>query len=333
MKFANPEAFLLFVPLLLVAFFSWTVGIRKRSRILFSLGTWIDRRPRFTLPSPFRVHFVMRFLALSCMIVGLARPQIVFTKTNRTVEAVDMIISFDLSKSMEAIDFNPNRRTVAINTLVRFVDKRIDDRIGLVLFSGEAYLAIPLTVDHEVLKSGIINSSNDQLQDGTAIGQSLAVAVSHLRYSKAKSRVIVLFTDGDNNMGSVDPITAAELAKGYGIKIYTIGIGKKGRVPFPIKSINPITGQETQVYQYLTDAVNDELLADIASRTGGKFFRAEEDNVLDKIFSTIDTLEKTKVETSTLTRYSESSWPWIIAAFMLLALEGLALNTRWRKIP
>jgi Ca-activated chloride channel family protein len=332
MKFANPEAFLLFIPLLAISWYAWTHGIRKRSRVFFPTGSWIDQRPRFTLPSPFRLHFTLRLIALSLMITGLARPQKVSSKTKRTVEAVDIIISFDLSKSMDALDFNPNRRTVAVNTVNRFIGRRPDDRIGLVLFSGEAYLAVPLTVDHKIVQQGVIASSNRGLQDGTAIGQSLAVGVHHLKNSKAKSRIIILVTDGDNNMGSVDPITAAEMAKGYGLKIYTIGIGKKGRVPFPIKTTDAF-GREIEVYQYLTDAVNDELLADIAKRTGGQFFRADKDGILDEIFATIDKLEKTKVETNTLTRFTELAWPFLIVALILTFLEGFALNTRWRKIP
>jgi Ca-activated chloride channel family protein len=275
---------------------------------------------------------VLRSLALVLLAIGLARPQKVYTKEKRHVEAVDLVICFDLSKSMEAVDFRPNRRRVAIQTLGHFIDMRKDDRIGLVLFSGEAYLATPLTLDHSLVKKAIEESSNKYLQDGTAIGQSLAVAVSHLKDSKAKSRVIVLVTDGDNNMGTVDPITAAELAKGYALKIYTIGLGKKGRVAFPVDTIDAF-GRPTTAYQYLTDAVNDELLEDIATRTAGKFFRAAEDGILEKIFAEIDRLEKTRVESSTLTRYSELAWPWILGALLMLIAEGLALETRWRKIP
>jgi Ca-activated chloride channel family protein len=332
MKFANPEAFLLFIPLLFVALFTWRVGIRRRSRLAYPTGTWVDQRPRLVLVSPFRLQFVLRLASLSLIVVALARPQEVLTKVNRLVEAVDLVICFDLSKSMDAIDFQPNRRTVAVQTINSFIDKRVDDRIGLVLFSGEAFLAIPITHDHDMVKAAVRESSNRYLQDGTAIGQALAVAVSHLRNSKAKSRVIVLVTDGDNNMGSVDPITAAELAKGYGLKIYTVGLGKKGRVAFPVRGTDAF-GRQVQVYQYLTDAVNDELLADIANRTGGRSFRAAEDGVLEKIFATIDQLEKTKVETNTVVRFAELAWPWMLAAALLLLAEGVALNTRWRKIP
>lgn len=332
MKLASPAVFLLLIPLLLVAFYTWRVGVRRRARIFYPTEGWLKNRPKFNLPSPFKFHFVLRSLALLFMLVGLSRPQGVHQKTNRTVEALDLIICFDLSKSMLAIDFQPNRRTVAQNTVMSFVDMRVDDRIGLVLFSGEAFLAVPLTHDHKVVKEAILKSSDKGLQDGTAIGQALAVAVHHLRSSRAKSRVVVLVTDGDNNMGSVDPLTATELGKGYGIKMYAIGIGKKGRVAFPVRMQDPL-GRETEIYQYLTDAINEPLLNEIANRTGGRAFRAAEDGVLEKIFATIDTLEKTKVETQTLTRYSEEAWPWIFIAFFLLLAEGIGLATRWRKIP
>jgi len=332
-NFTHPEAFLLLILVWGAAVFQWRWGVRKRARLDYPTGTWIDGRPRLRFPSPFRVHLFLRTIALTFLVVALARPQEVFKKEQRTVEAIDMVIAFDLSKSMEAVDFRPNRRGVAINTLINFVSKRSDDRIGLVLFSGEAYLAVPLTVDHKILSEAILNSSNRNLQDGTAIGQSLAVAVSHLKNSIAKSRIVVLVTDGDNNMGSVDPVTAAELAKAFGIKIYAIGMGKKGRVAFPTTAIDPLTGRETQAWAYLTDAANDELLTDVAQRTGGRSFTAQDEGVLEEVFKTIDKLEKTKVETNTLVRYGELAWPWLLMGVMMLLAEGLALNTRWRKLP
>lgn len=332
MTFAHPQFFLLYIPLVLFAAYAWTFGVRYRGRIFYPSGTWIDQRPRFQLPSPFKVHYFLRLCALSLLIVGLARPQRVLSSHKKIIEAVDIIISFDLSKSMDSLDFKPNRHVVAVNTINNFIGSRQDDRIGLVLFAGEAYLAVPLTTDHRMLQDAVINSNYGLLQDGTAIGQSLAVGAHHLRNSTAKSRIIILVTDGDNNMGSVDPITAAELAKGYGIKIYTIGIGKKGRVPFPVKTVDAM-GREIEVYQYLTDAVNDELLADISARTGGKFFRADDQDLFAKVFETIDKLEKTKVETSTLTHYTELAWAFITLGMILLFAEGFALNTRWRKIP
>ncbi len=289
-------------------------------------------RPRFQLPSPARIHLLFRATALALLIVGLARPQETFTRERRLSEAVDIMISFDLSKSMDAVDFRPNRRTVAINVLADFIKSRTEDRIGLVFFSGEAYLAVPLTTDQKILVERIQESSNRHIKDGTAIGESVAVAVNHLKDSKAESRVILLVTDGDNNMGSVDPETAAELARGYGIRIYTIAIGRKGVVDFPVTVYDPLRGQQT-IWQQLTDAINEPLLESMATRTGGRFFRAQDKDVLSRIFTTIDQLEKTKVESEILTRHSERSWPWIFAGFLLLFFEGLLLNTRWRKLP
>jgi Ca-activated chloride channel family protein len=333
MNFANPEAFFLFIPLIAVFLFSRKTGPKLRSRLFVPFSNWVDSRPRFRVPTPFKIFLYFRFLALACLIVGLARPQEVLTKTKRNVDAVDMILSFDLSKSMDAIDFKPDRRTVAIETLKGFIEKRSNDRMGLVLFSGEAYLAVPLTMDHKIVTEAIEKSSNRLLQDGTAIGQSLAVATHHLRNSKAKSRVIILVTDGDNNMGTVDPDTAAELARGYGLKIYTIGLGKKGKVQFPVQRMDPFTGQTITDYQDLYDAVNEELLQEIAQKTGGQFFRAGNQNVLEEIFEKIDALEKSEVQFDTLVRYREKAWQWILAGFLLLILEGILLNTRWRKVP
>jgi Ca-activated chloride channel family protein len=333
MTFRNPEFFLLFIPLLLALVWNLNWGVKARKKFVIPTSRWFDKRPSQFRMTPFRFTNILRFLALSAIIVALARPQKVHNKIKKNVDVVDIIVTFDLSKSMDAVDFSPDRRTVAIETLSRFIDGRPDDRFGLVLFSGEAYLAVPLTLDHSLLKEAIVNSSNRLLQDGTAIGQSMAVAVHHLKNSIAKSRVIIVVTDGDNNMGSVDPVTAAELAKGYGLKIYTIGLGKKGKVKFPVTRVNPFTGQEFKEYQELIDAVNDELLQEIATRTGGQFFRAGDEKVLDQIFQKIDTLEKTEVEYQTLTRFTELSWNWILAGFLLLLIEGIGINTRWRKFP
>jgi Ca-activated chloride channel family protein len=332
MSFANPEYLLLLIVVGLVAFFAYRKGPRKRSRLFIPTADWVDQRPRFRIPSPFRVHYFLRLPALILIVIGLARPQDVFERERRTIEAVDMVISFDLSKSMDAVDFKPDRRTVAINILTNFIDQRPDDRIGLVLFSGEAFLAVPVTSDHKMVKNALIQSSNRHLQDGTAIGESIAVAVAHLKDSKAKSRIVILVTDGDNNMGSVDPETAAELAKGFGIKVYTIAVGRKGKVDFPVKIYDPVFGEQV-VWQQLTDAINEPLLQSIASRTQGRFFRAQDIGVLEKIFETIDSLEKTKVEVDTFVRTSEKAWPYLLIALILVLTELFALNTRWRKLP
>lgn len=332
MSFAHPIFLFLLIPIAAAAWIVWRQGMKRRSRLFIPTASWIDQRPRFSIPSPFRVHYVLRLPALVLLVVGLARPQEIFEREKRTIEAVDIVMSFDLSKSMDAIDFRPNRRTVAINVLVDFIERRKDDRIGLVLFSGEAFLAVPTTTDHKVVTDALVNSTNKFLQDGTAIGESLAVSVNHLKDSRAKSRIVILVTDGDNNMGSVDPETAAELAKGFGIKVYTIAVGKKGKVDFPVTIYDPVFGEQT-VMQQLVDAINEPLLQSIASRTQGRFFRAQDIGVLENIFQTIDALEKTKVEVDTFVRTSEKAWPWILAALVLVLTELIALNTRWRKLP
>ena len=332
MNFAHPWVLSTLLAVGLVAWFAYRYGIRYRSRLFFPTDDWVSERPRFRYPTPFKIHVFLRTAALALIAVALARPQLIFTKEKRSVDAIDMIVNFDLSKSMLALDFRPNRREVAIQMVNQFVDARKDDRIGLVLFSGEAYLGVPLTQDHEMVKSAVVNSSNRFIQDGTAIGQSLALAVHHLQHSFAKSKVVILVTDGDNNMGSVDPKTAAALAKAYGIKVYTIALGKEGRVMFPDVFVDSF-GNEHQQLRELTNALNEDLLREIAAMTGGRFYRAGDGDVLKQIFENIDSLEKTRVETQTFTRASEEAWPWMLAALVLLLVEGILLSTRWRKLP
>jgi Ca-activated chloride channel family protein len=331
MIWANPEAFWLFIPLVIGAFFYWRKSIRYRSRFIFPFD-WSLGNSRRQILTPFRLQGILNFIGLAFLIVALARPQQRQEKEKRIVEAVDLLLVFDLSKSMEALDFSPNRRRVAIDTLTQFIERRQDDRLGLVLFSGEAYLSTPLTLDHKLLVTNLKNSSNVGLEDGTAIGQALAVAVSHLRTSTAKSRVILLVTDGDNNMGSVDPISAAQIAGGYGFKIYTIGIGKKGRVPYPIM-VEDGFGQKRQILNYLTDAANDDLLKRISDLTGGRFFSATDQNILPKIFQEIDQLEKSKVEILKSIKVVELADKWMWLGLFVLCLQIFALQTLWRKFP
>ncbi|MEZ4814530.1 MAG: VWA domain-containing protein [Bdellovibrionota bacterium] len=331
MTWANPGAFWLFIPLLAALFFYWRKSIQHRSRLIFPFD-WSQNNSKKQVLTPFRLQGLLQFAGMSFLIIALARPQRRLEKEKRIVEAVDLMLVFDLSKSMEALDFSPNRRRVAIDTLTQFISKRMDDRIGLVLFSGEAYLSTPLTIDHKLVLTNLKNSSNSGLEDGTAIGQSLAVAVSHLKNSAAKSRVILLVTDGDNNMGSVDPVSAAQIAAGYGLKIYTIGIGKKGRVPYPIL-VDDGFGRKRQMLNYLTDAANDELLKRISDLTGGRFFSATDQNVLPKIFQEIDRLEKSKVEVLKQVKITELADSWMWLGLFILCIQLFALQTLWRKYP
>lgn len=331
MSWYSPQAFWL-IPVVLAAFyFFWKISVRFRSRLIFPFD-WSGGVTSQKLMTPFRLQGILRFLAIASLLVALARPQERQQKEKRIVESIDILLTFDLSKSMEALDFSPNRRKVAIDNLTQFIKMRPDDRVGLVLFSGEAYLSVPLTTDHKILVDNLKNSSNVGLEDGTAIGQALAVAVNHLRTSTSKSRVILLVTDGDNNMGSVDPVSAAQLAAGYGIKIYAIGIGKKGRVPYPV-TVEDGFGQRHQYLQYLTDAANDELLEKISSLTGGKSYKVTDQGVLAKVYEEINRLEKSKVEILRQVKVMELADIWIWLGLVLLLSEGFAIQTLWRKFP
>ena len=325
------EAFLLFIPLILGFLFFFRISARFRSRLIFPFD-WSSGISLKKVLTPFRLQGGLRFLALIFLILALARPQKRLGKEKRIVESIDMIVAFDLSKSMEALDFSPNRRTVAIDRLVEFIYHRQDDRMGLVLFSGEAYLSVPLTLDHKLLLTNLKTSSNSALEDGTAIGQALAVAVNHLKNSTAKSKMILLVTDGDNNMGSIDPISASQIAAGFGIKIYSIGIGKKGRVPFPV-TVEDGFGNKKQVLQYLTDAANDELLQKISTYTGGRSYSAVDQSLMGKMLSEIDQLEKSKVEILNQSKTVEVADFFLWLGIFLLFAEGFALQSVWRKYP
>lgn len=331
MIWANPE-FFLFIPLAILALiFFFKIAVKHRARLVFPLD-WSAKNSAGKMLTPFRFQAMVRFLALCALIVALARPQKKQENEKRVVEAIDLLVVLDLSKSMDALDYTPNRHTVAVNTLERFITHRPDDRIGLVLFSGEAYLNVPLTLDHKLVLEALKSSSTSDLEDGTAIGQAIAVAVNHLKKSTAKSRVIVLVTDGDNNMGSVSPASAAEIAAGYGIKIYTIGIGKPGRAPYPVTFIDAF-GQKHQTMQYVTDAVNVELMQKICSTTGGKYYSGAEEAKLDGIYDDINSLEKSKVEVFKQVHIAEKADTWMLIGLALLFFEGFALQTLWRKFP
>jgi len=331
-NFKDPEFLLLFVPLVLFAIFQVKLGRKNVAQFISPASDSILKKAKTKLPSPWFVHFILRIFALSLLIIAVARPQETTKKEKRIVEAIDICIAFDVSKSMDAIDFKPNRRSVAIEKVNSFVAKRIDDRFSVVIFSGDAYLAIPSTNDYKLVQGIIEKSNNSGITDGTAIGQALSVSALHLKSSKARSKVIILVTDGDNNMGSVDPRTAAVLAQGLGIKIYAIGLGKKGRVAYPNFS-RDMFGREVKVMNYLTDAYNEELLKELSLKTGGRFFTAQDEGILESVFDEINKLEKTEVEVKSFTRVKELAWAFIALALFFLILEQILTHTFWRKFP
>jgi Ca-activated chloride channel family protein len=271
--------------------------------------------------------FVFRMLALACIIVALARPQVKFDETQTEGEGIDIILCIDVSGSMTAQDFQPNRMEAAKKVAMDFVDNRPNDRIGVVIFAGESFTQCPLTTDHYVLKSQIAQIRNGLLEDGTAIGSGLATSVDRLRNSKSKSKVVILLTDGINNGGLIDPSTAKEIAKAFKVKVYTIGVGTDGYAPTPVSTPLGVVMQNQKV------SIDEKLLQNIATETGGKYFRATDNNSLTKIYNDINQLEKSKVEVTSFHRYTEKFYPFIFAAMALLLIEIVLRYTLFKKFP
>ena len=267
------------------------------SKSFFKLNNW---------KTSFRhLPFILRLLAVAFIITALARPQTKTEQQQTEGEGIDIVLCIDVSGSMTAQDLIPNRMEAAKKVASDFIDRRAADRIAIVIFSGESFTQCPLTTDKVVLHAAVSTIRNGLLQDGTAIGDGLATSVDRLRSSKSKSRVVILLTDGENNGGLIGPDNAKEIAKAFGIKVYTIGVG----------------------------AIDEILLTAIASETGGKYFRAKDNNSLENIYKEIDGLEKSKVEIATLTRYGEKFFPLVLIALGLILLEMVLRFTVLKKFP
>jgi Ca-activated chloride channel family protein len=271
--------------------------------------------------------FAFRILAFISLVIALARPQKRNEEHKVTGEGVDIILTIDVSGSMLAQDFSPNRLEAAKEVAANFVDSRPTDRIGLVIFSGESFTLSPATTDKNVLKTQIYNIRSGLLEDGTAIGSGLATSVDRLRSSESKSKVIILLTDGENNGGLIDPNTAKEIAKAVGVKVYTVGVGTEGYAPVPQQGPGGIVMQREKVN------IDEKLLKQISDETGGRYFRAKDNEGLKNIYNEIDKLEKTRIETSTITNFSEKFLPFVIAAGMFILLEIILRLTVLRKFP
>lgn len=273
------------------------------------------------------IPFLLRLLALTCIIFALARPQTRNDEKLTEGEGVDIVLCIDVSGSMTAQDFTPNRMEAAKKVAEDFVDQRQTDRIGIVIFSGESFTQCPLTTDHEVLKSQIEQIRNGLLEDGTAIGSGLATSVDRLRTSTAKSKVVILLTDGINNGGLIDPATAKEIAKRFAVKVYTIGVGTDGYAPTPVSTPMGIVMQNQKV------DIDEKLLTNIANETGGRYFRAKDNQSLKNIYNAIDKLEKSKVQVTSFHRFAEKFYPFVFAALLFLFLEVLLRFTVFKKFP
>ena len=271
--------------------------------------------------------FALWCLACVAVIAALARPQSTSGGQNVTTEGIDIVLALDLSASMLAEDLKPNRIEAAKKVAREFIDGRPTDRIGLVVFSGESFTQCPITSDHSVLKNLISSLQSGMLADGTAIGEGLATAVNRIRGSKAKSKVIILLTDGVNNIGEVSPQTAGDIAKTFNIRVYTIGVGTQGMAPYPVRT--PF-GMQTQMVPV---DIDEATLKTISALTGGKYFRATRTSELKEIYSEIDKMEKTKIDVTEYRNKTEEFYPLIMLALACLTAERLLRYTLLRTLP
>jgi Ca-activated chloride channel family protein len=244
-----------------------------------------------------------------------------------TTEGIDIVMAIDISGSMMAEDFKPNRLEAAKKVAKTFISNRPNDRLGLVIFAGESFTQCPLTTDHSVILNLFSDVKSGMLQDGTAIGMGLGTSVKRLKDSEAISKVVILLTDGDNNSGSIAPATAAEIAKEFGVRVYTIGVGTRGTAPFPV--VDPFGRTR---YQEMEVKINEELLTRIADMTGGKYFRATDNESLESVYKEIDDLERSKIDVTEYRKRKEEFLPFAIAALLLLACEVLLKQTVLRSI-
>lgn len=335
LSFAQPLYFLLFIPLLLIFFFYLRRQNRKSSFKVSSTSQFTAWKNRGRVPL---IYFneALLFISMCFIIVALARPQIADAKVKRTLDGLDIVVVLDVSDSMLIEDMKPlNRLESAKQTIGEFIKQRTSDRIGLVIFAGEAFTLVPPTLDYQLILqriSQIQTAQQARIKDGTAIGVAMAAGAARLKDSQAKSRVMIFLTDGENNSGTIDPETGLEIAKGYGIKIYSIGLGRSGPTKLPIYTTDPF-GNRVKRYQPFESTVNDELLTQMATVTGGKYFRATKEDSLQGVFDEINQLETTKIEETKYTKYHEYFYYFLMIGFLLFLLNRLLGYSLLRRGP
>jgi Ca-activated chloride channel family protein len=327
LEFAYPGFLFLLALIPLLAAWHW-LRLGKNTPTLQVSGTEAFESSRRTIRQ-YLYHgmTVLRLVALALLIVALARPQSTLKQQNVSIEGIDIVLSLDISSSMLAQDLKPDRLEAAKSVSHEFFTGRPNDRIGLVVFSGEAFTQCPLTTDHTIMENMLDDIKSGLIQDGTAIGDGLAIAINRLKESQAISKVIILLTDGVNNAGSIDPLSAAEIAKIYGIRIYTIGVGTHGYAPYPVQT--PFGMQ----YQNMEVQIDETLLQKVAGMTDGKYFRATDNSSLEEVYKEIDLLEKSKIDVTEFRKKQEEFLPWAAFAFLLLFLEIFSRLTLFRSLP
>ena len=329
MEFANPKIlwFLLVIPFW-VAYYVWRSMQGGASMIISSTDS-LRSAPRTIRYNLRHLPAILRNLALVCIVVALARPQTIDHEEKTITEGIDIVLAVDISSSMLARDFKPDRLTASKEVAAQFVANRQGDRIGLVVFAGESYTQSPITTDQSSLQTLLSRLRSGVVDDGTAIGNGLATAINRLRESDAKSKVVILLTDGVNNSGQIAPITAAEIAKSMGIKVYTIGVGRNGTAPYPIFDER---GRIVDIVEAKGE-IDEKMLGEIAEKTGGEYFRATDKSSLESIYKQIDSMEKSKVEKFGVTHVYEEFLSFALAALALLLIEFVVKYIVLKRIP
>lgn len=324
-KYAFVLYFLSIIPLMI--FWYWKRNKKLTPDITFStLKVFSEIKP--TLKEKLiHLPFVLRTFAVALLIIALARPQSFSTGENVYTEGIDIAVLLDISGSMLAEDFKPNRLDAAKDVIDNFISGRTSDKIGLVVFSGKSFTQCPLTIDYSVLRNLLGEIESGMIEDGTAIGLAIANGVNRLKDSKAKSKILILLTDGVNNAGEVDPITAANIAQTFGIRIYTVGVGTRGSAPYPFQT--PFGIQ----YQMVPVEIDEAILKQVANITDGHYFRATNNKKLEEIYKEIDKMEKTRVEITSYRNASELFYNLALLALLLLLLELVLSRTYLQRLP
>lgn len=325
--FLHPGYFWLL--LVIPVYVAWYIWKRRTLNATIQISTLspFDGVPQSWKSYLRHLPMVLRMLALVAVVAVIARPQSSNSFRDEKTEGIDIVMAVDISGSMQAIDFKPNRLEAAKEVGIQFVSNRPNDNIGLVIFAGESFTQCPLTTDHAALTNLFNDVKLGMLEDGTAIGMGLATSVSRIKESKAKSKVIILLTDGCNNRGDITPQKAAEIAQTFGVRVYTIGVGTRGTAQVPVQTAFGVQYVDQEV------KIDEELLTQIADMTGGKYFRATNKSSLKSIYEEIDQMEKTILDVREFTKKTEEYLPFAIAAMLLLLLEVVLRNTILRTLP
>jgi len=334
-SWAQPWAFALIIPLVIV-FYIYLKNQKNKSTFTISYASPFKAFSKLGRTQWVRANEILLFLSFIFMILALARPQSSDSKVKRTLDGLDIVIVLDVSDSMLIEDMKPlNRLEAAKQTISEFIQQRVSDRIGVVIFAGEAFTLVPPTLDYQLIQErvGQIQTAQQaRIKDGTAIGVAIAAGAARLKDSQAKSRVMIFLTDGENNSGLIDPETGLEIAKGYGIKVYSIGLGKNGPTKLPIYTMDAF-GNKVKRYQPFESTVNDELLTQMAQQTGGRYFRATQENSLKGVFDEINQLETTKIDETKYTKYHEHFIVFLIWGFLLFIINRIFNYTYLRRGP